>query len=863
MKKVVCFLLSTLLLVSSVLPAAAQRTKAAIKTLSTLRQPKNEATFASLQAFSDGRGVWVEWAMAAERNNLGFVVYRVGAKGGEVQQVSNFITGALRTDDATVSGREYNTFVPVGDYRSVYVVDSWLADGSKVSSHPVAVQYINDLTPVAGATSAELIERAATANPVVEGSRLDLPKDLRKEVASYAAEADSATQRSIVSKPGIKITIKNEGFYRITREELQAGGFDVNTNPDSWQLYVEGVQQAIAIGPNASYIEFYGVGNDTPEVDYRVYFLISGDGPGKRISSRSSRLSTSTVVSTGYLQTFYKKDKTNFLDLVINGESENFFGTLVFPTQTSATFTLSDIDFTAPTATVSLKLQGYSSTIHNWTVSLNNQPIAVPAWFGKDSTTVNLTLPTSVLTEGTNTLLFQSIAAGDTGFFDSILIGFARKFSATGNQISFYTDNNRLARIAGFSTSSVRVFDLTDKNNPIQVTNLSVTPAGAGYGVAIPAGRPRVYFGVEDSALLKPAAIVANNPALVADSPGADLIIIAYKDFLPQAETWANYRRSQGFTVNVVDVAEIYDEFGYGALGWRSVKDFLAYAYNNWPKQPKYVLLIGDGSYDPRNYLGRGFQDYVPVHIVDTIYTETASDDSLADFDNDGNTEMAIGRVATGNPAAITTVFNKTVAWENSLTPTSIQRGALLAYDAPIGWDFQATSEKIKNVLPVDMPSTLVDRSATDSGTTLLTEMNKGKFVVNYAGHGSTNAWATPNPLFFNSSVVPNLTNANATSIYTSLSCLNGYFHNPTNNNSLAEALTNSANGGAVAVWASSGETTPDVQEIMGLRFFSQLGAGNIPRLGDLIKDAKLSLSGGLDVKLSWVLIGDPMLKVR
>ena len=78
----------------------------------------------------------------------------------------------------------------------------------------------------------------------------------------------------------------------------------------------------------------------------------------------------------------------------------------------------------------------------------------------------------------------------------------------------------------------------------------------------------------------------------------------------------------------------------------------------------------------------------------------------------------------------------------------------------------------------------------------------------------------------------------------------------------MSEAITNSPNG-AVAIWASSGETTPDIQEVMAIRFYSQLGAGSIPRLGDLIKDAKLSLSGGLDVKLSWVLIGDPALKVR
>ncbi|MBK9162892.1 MAG: hypothetical protein IPM21_03125 [Acidobacteria bacterium] len=58
-----------------------------------------------------------------------------------------------------------------------------------------------------------------------------------------------------------------------------------------------------------------------------------------------------------------------------------------------------------------------------------------------------------------------------------------------------------------------------------------------------------------------------------------------------------------------------------------------------------------------------------------------------------------------------------------------------------------------------------------------------------------------------------------------------------------------------------NGTTTPDVQEVMAQRFYNQLGAGNIPRM-DLIRDAKSTIPGGIDVRLSWTLIGDPMLKV-
>ena len=94
------------------------------------------------------------------------------------------------------------------------------------------------------------------------------------------------------------------------------------------------------------------------------------------------------------------------------------------------------------------------------------------------------------------------------------------------------------------------------------------------------------------------------------------------------------------------------------------------------------------------------------------------------------------------------------------------------------------------------------------------------------------------------------------------LTCLNGFFHEVTRV-SLGENLVFANNGGAVASWASSGKTTPDVQEVMGQRFYQQIGLGNITRLGDLVIDAKTVVTGGRDVRDTWVLIGDPMLKVR
>jgi hypothetical protein len=214
------------------------------------------------------------------------------------------------------------------------------------------------------------------------------------------------------------------------------------------------------------------------------------------------------------------------------------------------------------------------------------------------------------------------------------------------------------------------------------------------------------------------------------------------------------------------------------------------------------------------------------------------------------------------------------IVWEASLTANSMNRGVLFAHDWPDGYDFMAMSNRLVSNLPAGVPKLSISQTSptaqadiiaavneTDGGTTQNPGLNAGQYLLNYTGHGTNASWR--NPAFFSKDQTPSLTNANFPSLMVALTCLNGFFLGNFQNISFSEVMTAAPNGGAVAVWASTGETTPDVQEIMGARFYTKLGEGSIPRMGDLISDAKTQLPDGADVRLSWALIGDPMLKVR
>jgi hypothetical protein len=104
------------------------------------------------------------------------------------------------------------------------------------------------------------------------------------------------------------------------------------------------------------------------------------------------------------------------------------------------------------------------------------------------------------------------------------------------------------------------------------------------------------------------------------------------------------------------------------------------------------------------------------------------------------------------------------------------------------------------------------------------------------------------------------LTNGLTLPIVVAMTCLNGVFQD-IYSESIAEALIRHPNGGAVAVWASSGLTEPDGQSIMHRQFITSLLGTSPTRLGDAIIPAKGAMVDP-DIRKTWVLIGDPSMRI-
>jgi hypothetical protein len=188
----------------------------------------------------------------------------------------------------------------------------------------------------------------------------------------------------------------------------------------------------------------------------------------------------------------------------------------------------------------------------------------------------------------------------------------------------------------------------------------------------------------------------------------------------------------------------------------------------------------------------------------------------------------------------------------------------LLVSDRKDGYDFEAASNQVRDLLqPQGVSVTTINRrdNPTDQlRSEIIGGINSGPLLVNFAGHGSSDVWTGAGIL--SASDAASLTNGNRLPVFLMMTCLNGRFQDP-NRESLAEALMKAEKGGAVAVWASSGLTLPDPQAVMDQQLIRLLFSdGQSPMLGDAVRGAKAA-TANVDVRRTWILFGDPTMRVR
>ena len=218
-------------------------------------------------------------------------------------------------------------------------------------------------------------------------------------------------------------------------------------------------------------------------------------------------------------------------------------------------------------------------------------------------------------------------------------------------------------------TSVPWVFNVTTPSDVRHVTGLEGSYV---FRAQETGGQLSEYSIAGPSAWKVPKSITAMpNENLRGTGSGADFIIITSSDFRSAADRLAAYRRQAGsgnLNTVVVDVNQIYNEFGGGLPDVTSIRDFMQYAYANWTPQPMFVLFFGAASYDYKGILGsKG--SFVPTwesaESKDEVGTY-ATDDFYAKFGQTSAISMVLGRLNCRTSAEGDAFVAKLIRYEQS-----------------------------------------------------------------------------------------------------------------------------------------------------------------------------------------------------
>lgn len=809
-------------------------------------------------------GVSLQWRTGYEVENLGFNIYREeGNSGKRVRVNSQMIAGsALMVGSSTVlgAGKSYTWFdsLPANKNAQYWIEDIDL-DGQSSWHGPIGIGL-----PTGRAGSGQA--QSPTLGQLGRGNAIAATTASVDRKAPVVTASGATLQPSLAGQGAVKISVKSEGLYRVTQPELIAAGLDPNVNLGMLQLYADGQPVPINVTTkggqldSTTAIEFYGIGADSAVTDSHVYWLVAGSQPGQRIQQISG--ATGQTAQGGFLNTVELKERAVYFSSLRNGDKENFFGAVIGRDPVDQSLSLQHVDASAAGGgTLEVALQGVTQVAHLVEVQINGVRAGTLSFNGQDQGVAKLAVSQSAIKEGVNTVRLSSQGGqSDISLVDYLRLTYWHSYVADNNQLRFPVAGKQVATVDGFSNAGIRVFDVTSAN-AVQEVMGTVRQTKAGYSVSVnvPGTGQRTLLAMTNDVAKRVSDAAPNQPSNWRDpAQASSLVVITRRDFFAALQPLVNLRTGQGYKVALVDIEDVYDEFSYGNKTPQAIKDFLAYAKANWQVRPGFVLLAADASYDPKNYLGFGDNDLVPTRLIDTQLMETASDDWLADFDGDGLADMAVGRLPVRNVREAAALAAKIVAYEQIARP----EGALLVADDNDGFDFEAPSRELRRLIPADVRTEEINRGRMDAATArsmLLSALNKGPKVVNYNGHANVDGWRGN---LLTSDDALSLANGDNLSLFVMMTCLNGYFHDA-QLDSLAESLMKAEQGGAIAVWASSAMTGPGDQAPMGLEVFRRLFDSNgTQTLGEATARAKAA-SRNRDVRLTWILFGDPTTRLK
>lgn len=740
--------------------------------------------------------------------------------------------------------------------------------------------------------------------------------------AKVKSSVERYTKQSKLSEgKWVKISIKEDGMYRLTRAALQKMGFK---NPDNVHLYGHGGHRLSEVSaPDNEYddleeVALYQANKDTwlfwgnglvywdnntrifnPYATAAYYFLTEEDAPSKIETVDASNI-TGTPVKTFTDHVLYEKDEYSYAQF-----GRNLYENANFSSSGSRTYKLSvpsvaikgderlTIAFTAGASSATT----LSPSVNGNTLETMSVSALEKYQYGAE---VTKTYDVSKYENGSDWTIKLSSTLGNEAHLDYLALHYTRLISPAGKYVAF---SGNSAKETTFCVSDADEWvALMRISSPGQQNCLLEGELSSGeLTFTAPKGNDRFVCFNPNYNYPQPTVIgQIQNQNLHALEP-LDMVIIVPESgkLLSQANRLAEAHRAiDGLRVAVVRADQVYNEFSSGTPDATAYRRLMKMLYDRAEgdahQMPRYLLLMGDCAYDNR-MLSSGWsksdpRDYLLCFESENSFSDTRSyvmEDYFGLLD-DGEgakltrekTDLGVGRFPVTTPEEAKIMVDKVIAFISNENAGAWKNVVMMLGDdgdnnSHMDYCNAVADSILKNNPELEVKKVMWDaytRVSTLSANTypevnaiMHKQLEDGVMVMNYTGHGAY--YVLSHEMVWGLSDFQNSRNTKLPLWFTA-ACdvmpFDGYKQN------LGEEAVLIEGGGALAfvgtartVYASS---NAGINHFFSNYLFGKDDDGRRLRLGDALRMTKVSMVGTensyYENKLQYALLGDPALVI-
>ena len=743
-----------------------------------------------------------------------------------------------------------------------------------------------------------------------------------------------------------KFLVPENGFYKITFQELVNWGIDLSTvNPKTIKIYGNGGRMLPEANSKSRYDDLHEipiqvVGEDDGNFNNGDYILFYGDGPDKweYNTSKSMYLFVRNLYTrnAGYFLTYggnngkrmeYETTTTEtagqilttFMDYLayepclyhLTKSGKDWYGDR-FDSQTQYSYSFSFPDIvTDKKVLISYNLASRAFISSSY-FTVKSEDFTQTHFFNAVGTTLSSYYANQITGYGSLnatsssvpvTLSYTKSTSSAIGWVRFIYLNAYRKLNFTSGTLFFrYPSNQLTSNIVDYQiNTSADNLIIADITNPVEPLLVNYTDHGSYINFTEDLSTNREFVCFDGTSTKSVTSVGKINNQNIHGMSSPDMVIVYNSNFEEAAKLLYDYHNSKGLVTYMIDKDIIFNEFSSGVQDVCAIRDMMRYWYNNADesKEPKYLLLVGDASYDPLDRMSNN-TNFIPVYesktTLDPSYSY-CSDDFYGFMDeNEGSMsssdllDISVGRLPVQTKESAMQVVKKILHYASN---TSEQMGdwknivTLVCDDSDnigMGYEYRhlESAEKYASIIEDKYKSFKINKiysgaykQTTAAGGQRYPEVNdainarleQGTLVLGYNGHGGEICLALEQIV-----TIPDInswSNYDRLAFILTATCEFSRYDDPART-SAGELVILNPNGGAFSMLTTSrltdSGTNLDFCSLVYSNMFKKNENNEYPTVGEFVMNSKndFVLSNNSFINITpYVIFGDPAISIN